>query len=327
MLHLFYALLLPSAFAGFKLNTKRYLESKHSSASELSYSFLYATRNDQYNGNSTERLCTSLHALISNLHLYKLEPYSEVILVDWGSPIPLLSNPLIHTLLTEQFKPGSVKLRFIRVPENVTQFYTNGSSMLSEVHALNAAARRARGEVIFRLDQDTIPGNRFLYLLLTFRSYFHALSERLYWSCRRETGPDDYFGLIKDPVEYVGQQKAFPIWNDGKYCHDGNGAVGVFGVPRAWWFDLNGYDETLIGWGYMEVEFSKRLSQYAHRRGVDEPWIDIGIITSIDFYHIFHTRAPKIINPNKPERNLTNKLWGLEGLALEEDILYDNLLH
>src|SRR5207344_1244533 len=78
----------------------------------------------------------------------------EVLVTDWGSDVPLREAVGLTPAAA-----GVVS--FVTVPPTLA-VALQGDSPFPEVLALNAAARRARGRYIGRIDQDTLVGERFL---------------------------------------------------------------------------------------------------------------------------------------------------------------------
>ena len=52
-------------------------------ARKFKYTFLYATRNDNYSGRPIDRLQASLRALHDALEEFNLRAQSEIVVVDW----------------------------------------------------------------------------------------------------------------------------------------------------------------------------------------------------------------------------------------------------
>src|SRR6185503_10669251 len=120
----------------------------------MKLSLILCSRNDEYMGNSRWRLETALNSLGHRLRALGYARDVEVLVADWGSDVPL------SDVLT--LEPAAAEVvTFITVPPDVARA-REGDSPFPEVLALNAAARRARGEYIGRIDQDTIVGARFL---------------------------------------------------------------------------------------------------------------------------------------------------------------------
>ncbi len=124
---------------------------------------------------------------------------------------------------------------------------------MSEVHAINTAIRRASGEFILRLDQDTIIGPNFTYFLVQALANSSMLlgDDIIWWSSRRESEREDYEAIIRNPVQAIlnkGRDN-FQIYDFGKLTSvlDGVGAVGVLGMSKRLWTSIEAYDERLTG--------------------------------------------------------------------------------
>jgi hypothetical protein len=125
-------------------------------------SLILCSRNDQYMGNSRWRLQTALNYVAQKIHELSREKNVELLVSDWGSKTPL----------REVLKLSSVAAKmvsFISTPPTIAQMVQKDSPF-SDALALNTVARRAAGEYIGRIDQDTLVGERFL-------EYFFALYE------------------------------------------------------------------------------------------------------------------------------------------------------
>src|ERR1039458_2637825 len=117
-------------------------------------SFVLCSRNDNYMGNPVGRLEIALNYLAENVQLLGREEEVEVIVTDWGSKVPL--KDVLNLNAT-----AAKITRFLEVPIEVVK-EVQKDSPFAEVLALNAAARRANGQYIGRIDQDTLAGERFL---------------------------------------------------------------------------------------------------------------------------------------------------------------------
>ena len=138
------------------------------------------------------------------------------------------------------------------VPPSVVKA-NNISGAMSEVHALNTAIRRASGQFLLRLDQDTIIGPNFTSFLVQALANSSALlaADIIWWSSRRDGAREDYEAMIRNPVQAIVSKgrDSFPIYDFGKMSsvRDGVGAVGVLGMSKTLWTYVEGYDEQLTG--------------------------------------------------------------------------------
>src|SRR4051812_23033734 len=117
-------------------------------------SLILCSRNDAYMGNSRWRLETALNYVGDRARALSREHDVEVLVADWGSDVPLRG--------VVRLTPAAAAIvSFVTVPPSLAR-ELQADSPFAEVLALNAAARRARGDYIGRIDQDTLTGDRFL---------------------------------------------------------------------------------------------------------------------------------------------------------------------
>ena len=116
-------------------------------------SLILCSRNDSYMGNSRWRLETSINLALLNAKNANFLDKLEIIVSDWGSEIPLSE---VLNLVPE----GKGGVKFVHVPPDIAKVEQKDSKF-PEVIALNAAARRSRGEYIGRIDNDTVVGADF----------------------------------------------------------------------------------------------------------------------------------------------------------------------
>ena len=116
-------------------------------------SLILCSRNDSYMGNSRWRLETSLNLALLNARKANFLDNLEIVVSDWGSKVPLSD---VLNLVPE----AKGRVKFVHVPSDVAKAEQKDSKF-PEVIALNAAARRATGQYIGRIDNDTIVGREF----------------------------------------------------------------------------------------------------------------------------------------------------------------------
>lgn len=233
-------------------------------------SLILCARNDDYMGNVLWRLSTSVCATAESAQRAGVARSLEVLITDWGSEAPLARA---LPLTTE----ARALVRFVQVPSALAR-RLQGDSPFPEVLALNAAARRARGALVGRVDADTMVGERFL------RWQAEGGGQRLYFSMRRRVPhalarASHPLPLVDGLVRRWGRLLRVehePAWGD--YYQN---AVGIWMLPRAWWAAGGGYRESMIYWGHMEVEMARRL-------GRRYPLADLGPLVGHDFYHLEH---------------------------------------
>jgi hypothetical protein len=282
----------------------------------MNFSFVYAARNDRYCGDAPMRLSLSLHTLLAHLARFEtLRDTCEIIVVDWNSEGAPLHE---HVYFTDQNIKG---VRFVVVPPHVAQTYRS-TSPVSEVHAYNTGARFARGKYILRMDQDILVGVRFLQYLATLLDEGVVLDRMSpVWCSRRETHPVMYKSIVDNPVAFVSLHgHTLPLWCQ-RVFRDGEGAVGIFGMPRCLWHVICGYNESMTGWGHIEREIAALFVE----AGIH--WKNLHDIVGCDFYHIWHPTHDMVASSTRPLNDedkfpLRNqgKNWGCQEHVLSGDI-------
>lgn len=236
-------------------------------------SLVLCSRNDDYMGNSRWRLETTLNWLGERVHAIGRAAEVEIVVTDWGSETPL--REVLR--LTER---AARLVSFLEIPPDVAR-REQRDSPFPEVLALNAAVRRARGEYIGRIDQDTLVGERFL------RYVFHVpLEGSVYFANRRgipyrfvEQGPS--LVHLERFVNRFG--RSLQVFDDSPFYPGVFWAsfVGILLQHRDLWYQSGGYDESLIYMNHMEIELIARLRERA-------PIVDLGALVGHDFYHLDH---------------------------------------
>ena len=159
---------------------------------------------------------------------------------------------------------------------------------ISEVHALNYAIRHhVRGEMVLRIDQDTVVGSAFFrYLSLEKRREWPAVADgKMWWGTRRDTDAQGAKALLESPEQFIAEHGmgVAPDWRE-----DGRGAVGVFGMPLAKWVHAKGYNEHFLFWGHMEIEFVRRMWRLCGGGMLNLAEEEELPVDKYPFYHIYH---------------------------------------
>ena len=256
-------------------------------------SLILCSRNDCYQGNSLWRLQTALEYTARQVHDLGREDDVEIIVSDWGSEIPL------RDIL--QLTPDAARLvRFLTIPPEIARAEQKDSPF-PEVLALNAAARRARGEYIGRIDQDTLVSKRFVetfFWLREKRRLLVPLDCAVMISNRRGIGyrfavrcpslwvVDRYirsFGRFLPLTVPPPPDRFYQVW------------IGILLMHRDVWYDCGGFDERFIYMDFMEIDMILRLST---RYQV----INLGELVDYAFYHLDHERPHVSRDVNRYER-------------------------
>ena len=284
-------------------------------------SLILCSRNDAYMGNSRWRLQTSLDYVGRQVAAIGAADAVEVLVADWGSEEPLKDVVVLD--------PAAARIvSFLTVPPALARRCQHDSPF-AEVIALNAAARRARGTLIGRIDQDTLVGGRFLRTMLDWTSGRTPppapLDAALWFANRRDI-----------PYRFAARCPAFPTVDGfvrwfGRRCPIDRArvfyraSVGVWLLHRDRWREAGGYDERMIYMNDMEIDMIERL-----RPGY--PLVDLGPLVGFDFYHLehYHPGVPRassfyraVNDPHAREArgiNPNGEGWGLAGEDLEVEI-------
>lgn len=269
-------------------------------------SYIIASRNDNYCGDSLARLSNTL---------FHLSMYvgGEFIVVDWGSEVPISEKISILGFPAIECRGN---IRFIHVPQDITKQY---KTPFNEVVALNIAARRAVGTYVARLDQDIIIGQEYAKWCKELPDTGWAPA---YFSQRRE--------LAEDSIPSVANLKPenFPVWGNWPLTYDDfyKAAVGIILAPRSKWHLLRGYNEQLIYRNHMEHDLCRRFKQAI---GLE----NLGLILNADFYHQWHSDVDTIGRPQniQPTEEILHELaerikvndenWGMGQHKFEEVVI------
>ncbi|HUS22408.1 MAG TPA: hypothetical protein VMZ66_10400, partial [Aeromicrobium sp.] len=229
-------------------------------------------------GNSVWRLQTALNYAGNRVGALGLDHQVEIIVTDWGSETPLAD--------VVELTPAAARIvSFLSVPPALARELQHDSPF-PEVIALNIAARRARGQYIGRIDQDTLVGDRFLRWMsgsaqsgvatpgtqlrttLVFANR-RNIPYRLAVLCPR-------LPIVERFVKWFGDW----LWIEyGRVIY--RNAVGVWLAHRDLWRECGGYDERMIYMNDMEIDMVERLlPKY--------PIMDLGAQIGYDFYHLDH---------------------------------------
>lgn len=285
-------------------------------------SLILCARNDQYMGNSTWRLQTAL--CYAGLELSRLGHGDrvEIIVADWGSKVPLAE---VLQLTPE----ADAIVSFLSIPPEIAE-QLQQDSPFAEVLALNAAARRANGEYIGRIDQDTLVGARFLRTFFDLyagrRSLSAPLAKSLLFAnlrfipyrfavrCPPIEVVDWFVRTYGDSLDVAEPKAPIPFYA---------GQVGICLMHRSLWFESGGYDERMIYMNAMETNLARRLLMKYDA-------VNLGALDRHDFFHLEHyhpqavrkTSTHRKVNPHlpfsKPDTfNPNGERWGLSQYAFD----------
>jgi hypothetical protein len=285
-------------------------------------SLILCSRNDQYMGNSLWRLETSLNYVSDQARKLGRTKQVEVLVADWGSEVPLRD--------AVRLTPAAAEIvSFLWISPDIARDLQKDSSF-PEVLALNAVARRASGEYIGRIDQDTLVGNRFLEVFFDHyegrRQFDTPLCQALLYSNRREI---PYRFAVKCPPYHLVERYIKKLGDRLPVRHDPRRPfwtylVGIWLVHRALWHECGGYNERLIYYNWMEVDMILRLKQ-------KYTIIDFGVEIDYSFFHLEHVhpriqrstihsyKNPKIDFSSTPTLDLkpNGNHWGIVSFPID----------
>jgi hypothetical protein len=268
-------------------------------------------------GNSRWRLETTLNYVSEQIEALGRAKDVEVLVTDWGSEVPL------REVLQLTRKAAGI-VSFIPVPPEVARPLQKDSPF-PEVLALNAAARRARGKYVGRIDQDTLVGRRFLEVFFDLHEHRRdievPLKSAMSFSNVRMV---PYRLAIRCPPlplierfidRYGSRLKVELTSRKPFYWH----SVGIWLLPRALWHECGGYDEEMLYMNAMESNMIERLLEKYRM-------IDLGKIAGYDFYHLehYHPWVPRKSSVYRRDNTLNwrkvfypnDKNWGLAQYSL-----------
>jgi hypothetical protein len=248
-------------------------------ASSPILSLILCSRNDEYMGNSCWRLETTLNYVADQVVAMGRVKDVEVLVADWGSEIPLRE--------VLRLTPAAARIvSFILIPPEIARPLQKDSPF-PEVLALNAAARRANGVYIGRIDQDTLVGRRFLQVFFDLyegkQKLEVPLESALLFSNLRMVPyrlavhcPSTL--MVEQFIERFGRNLKVEITLRAPFYYHG---VGIWLLSNVLWRECGGYDEEMLYMNSMEIDMIRRLLQkYAI--------VNLGRIVDFDFYHLEH---------------------------------------
>lgn len=282
------------------------------------FSLILCSRSDEYQGNSLWRTETALNYLGQTVAELSRQNDVECLLVDWGSP----ENRKLRDVLRLSSDAARI-VSFLYISPDVAK-REQGDSPFPEVIALNAAARRAKGDYIGRIDQDTLVGKHFLEVLFWLyegRRLVTPLDRAMLLSNRKRISVrfTKHSPSLWAVTQFVKKFSRFLPLMDPLPPHLFYQAyVGIWMLHRDVWASCGGYDESFIYMDWQEVDFMLRLSPECHL-------VNLGELTDHDMYHLDHgpARVPwssqrnRKTNPVRdtarlpPVRNPNGADWGL----------------
>lgn len=282
-------------------------------------------RNDDFAGNFVQRLEHNLNKLVDNIDRLDIKDV-EIIVTDWGSE----EDSKLYDVAKV---PKRDYLKFLFVPNAMTTRYSPDSNF-SIPHALNAAVRRMSGKYMLSLDGDsyvTLEMFEKIYDLVKndTRDYIYYWGSRILMPYNVQTtinNIQEMDALIEDwkmrgrPL--VPQNQLHIGWAPSKVNleHFGGGGCAIL-INREIVQEASFLYEKLTKWGWMDIEFHRRVSSKYPCLGLLED------IFQTDFFHIGHHEKAvghdvHGFNPNyiSADFKANGEDWGLAS----ENITFNN---
>ncbi len=269
------------------------------------------------------RLAIALNSAAEAVRSTGREHDVEIILVDWGSTVPLREALYLTPA-------AAACVQFLYVSTEIIA-EVSGDSKYAEVLALNAAARRSRGAFIGRIDQDTVMNGDFVARLFDILEGLVPLpvapEHAMFLSNRRQI---PYRFASRSPslwctlryVRWFGCRLPimFPQPPETFY----QSYVGIWLLHRNLWHLARGLDEQMIYMNWMEVDMYLRLHP-------TYTLVNLGELVGHRLYHLDHVHpfhgwhwrdTNRKTNPRRdfdhppPNGEPNGPDWGLAGYRL-----------
>ena len=151
---------------------------------------------------------------------------NEIIIIDYGSKIPLSNIP------------GARIIRY------------NKNKIWNKAHAINLGIREANGEYIGTVDCDMIIQPNFIEatkLYLNKKSFIYSINVRRIQPSKVSS---DFKSMLKNSDTWLKEDERKSL------VHNANGGVQIY--PRDWIYNIGGVDEALIYWGAVDNDTFER---------------------------------------------------------------------
>ncbi len=221
-------------------------------------SLIVGGRNDSYMGDFKWRFSAAINFLCQSLKEIGRIGDLELVVCDWGSEVPL------HKVLTLCPEAKDV-VRFVIVPPEVANSIMDSKECAFPIPIVqNIVIRRSRGQFIGQTDSDV------LYTTSTLLSLFAALEGKVPHVPFEKaflTGGRRHLALpqILSQPSYV-QLRDYVLRNgfllNPEIPQAGSAApTSLVMMHRDLWFEMNGYDEKWVHWGWMDLDLALRATQ------------------------------------------------------------------
>lgn len=266
-------------------------KSPREEAQQPQISIIIPAKNDNFMASFNYRLESTLNYLAQSLDILGRLSDVEIVIGDWGSEVPLYKE----LVLTEQARAVT---RHIIIPPAVAK-QAQKDSEFPIVLVQNTTIRRCLGDYIMQTDSDVLFPPKFLqgiFDLIEGRTEVHIDPAKALLGSKRRHIPWNVVSsqLPLSMLDRFIHEKDHLCSSDEPWEY-GFCATGMMMMHRNLWAESSGYDESLIHWGWMEIDLGFRMTQ-------KYPWYDVTDELGITLYHMEH------YNPKEGERkNLSRK--------------------
>lgn len=242
-------------------------------------SIVMTGRDDDYMLDFKYRVTTTINHIARNLQRLGHLDEVEIVVVDWGSEVPLAEI----LALTDE----AVQIcRFIYVPIEIVKAVQNGKDSFHNSKACNAGIRRATGEFVMCSASDTLIPMNSLEAILRLLQGELTLPIRVaqtYFLCNRVHAPWQFVQSQPDLDEWDRYLLlARGIEHEAGWCHSFLGiSRGGQMMHASLWKRFRGLAEQIGGWGFSDLELMIRVSQYY-------PWLELSSI-GVMLCHMGHS--------------------------------------
>jgi hypothetical protein len=220
-------------------------------------SLLITARNDNYMGDFKWRLATMLNGMALSARVLDRLHDIEAVVCDWGSDVPLHQD---MTLTPD----AQAMTRFVVVPPDVAKEHQANSKFPDSI-CFNVAARRARGLFLGMTGSDVMFMPASLHIMFEVlggkfagvdphRAVYLALRRHIPIQVLKRQPP------LKDFLAYLNRNAFFFPEDHGGV---GTGApTNLILLSKHIWHECRGLDQTLVHWGWNDVDLVLRTTQF-----------------------------------------------------------------
>jgi len=248
-------------------------------------------RDDGYFLDFMYRIATTINHLAASIKNLGLLDRVEILITDWGSPIPISRT-------IELSQEAAEITRFIYVkPEIIRGVMKNGNDAWHLAIPPNVAVRRASGRFILTYPADTLISQYSFETLFRFLNGEIQMSidlERSYFLIPRYHAPWQFLERQPNLEEWNRYfevcSKNTPLEQSACFCYFGD--AGGFLMHHSLWYKFRGFDEPNYEYSPNDIELGFRVTQYYPHFSLS----NIGVF----LYHMGHP-------PNKGNRVFKQK--------------------